>query len=308
MALTPVTPAAARPVLRAAPSFVARDLAEATVILRDDHALLELASKALGQPASLRSTLLGEEPLRLITQLSELTERRLIRQHARSSASKFVAVVESLCGRPHSGETEEALDAVIAAIWPAYMRHTAGVEGAEGSADVWATKLYLHVVPPAGAAAHPGGDTGGDPRAADGQGTALPGAPPVPPAGILTLYVRFTLSRDLTTGSVDLSLQVGQLAPLSAGSGPGFNLSWSVEDVDLDASDPPHWTAVDQGLRAKLSELQGMLGLARRPAWGPTGVLGLLLAACAGLPSCDSARQVLAQLRSAHREEMLAGA
>jgi hypothetical protein len=281
---------------------VARDLAEVAVILRDDDALLELASKALGQPASLRSTLLEGEPLQLITQLSELTERRLIRQHARGSASQFSAVVESLCSRPQSGEADLALDASIAAIWPAYMRYTAGAEGAEGSADVWATKLYLHVAPPAR------GDTAGGPRPGSGPSPSPAGAPPVLPAGGLILYARFTLRRDVSTGCVDLSLQVGQLAPLSPGAGPGYNLSWSVEDVDLDATDALAWTSLDEGLRVKLTELQGVLGLARRPAWGPTGMLGLLLAACAGLPSCDPARHVLARLRSAHREEVLAGA
>ena len=113
-----------------------------------------------------------------------------------------------------------------------------------------------------------------------------------------------------------------------------LSLRWSVEDVELRPAPPPlgckrphaghgpdssctsprprdsgspPWTVLDDSLRAKLDEVQELLGLPP-PVWGPAAVLGLLLSACAGLPGCDPAKSIAASLRAAHREEVLAAA
>jgi hypothetical protein len=79
-------------------------MADLASILQDDDALLRLAASMAAQPAALRATLLDEQPMGLVTQLVELSQRRVIRQYARASADRFGSVVENLRGRRLSGE------------------------------------------------------------------------------------------------------------------------------------------------------------------------------------------------------------
>ncbi|EOD20409.1 hypothetical protein EMIHUDRAFT_208237 [Emiliania huxleyi CCMP1516] len=117
-------------------------------------------------------------------------------------------------------------------------------------------------------------------------------------AGAASLYVRFSLARDPERGTADLELQLQQIAPVSRAS--------RCAGRPRDSGSPP-WTVLDDSLRAKLDEVQELLGLPP-PVWGPAAVLGLLLSACAGLPGCDPAKSIAASLRAAHREEVLAAA
>ena len=121
-------------------------MADLASILQDDDALLRLAASVAATPAALRATLLDEEPFGLVTQLGELSQRRIIRQYARASADKFGSVVEHLRGRRQSGE-HKALNATLAAVWPSYMRHTPSAESAEaGQVGIRQWRLHKYVI------------------------------------------------------------------------------------------------------------------------------------------------------------------
>lgn len=309
----------ATPGTPAAPPAAERDLGDLAQILGDDAALQEAASAVAAQPAAISASVLAAEQLALVTRLQALSHRRLIRQHARAAAASFGGAVEEMAGRRDAGH----LPRTVAALWPSYMRHEQSND--EGQ-ELWLSKLYLHAVaaadpapPPAAGDASPStgaspadgvveeGGGGGVERVRAtlaGAGLALKALPPSALPGAASLYVRFSLARDPERGTADLELQLQQIAPVSR-----LSLRWSVEDVELrprDSGSPP-WTVLDDSLRAKLDEVQELLGLPP-PVWGPAAVLGLLLSACAGLPGCDPAKSIAASLRAAHREEVLAAA
>mmetsp|Transcript_10937 Transcript_10937/g.31800 ORF Transcript_10937/g.31800 Transcript_10937/m.31800 type:complete len:327 (+) Transcript_10937:95-1075(+) len=276
------------------PQVMERELAELAPILKDDEKLLELAAWTNASPQAMLVHLLGDEALSVVERLHDVSHRLIIRQQARAAAHKFGCSIENLRGKHQGAERNLALDAVLGSIWPAYMRFTPA-ENADRDTATWLSKLYLHGVGPKRS-------SGDHAPEAPGEGPISP-APSTLPGG-LTLYARFSLVYEFDRGLADLSLDVRQVAPRNA---HGLSFTWTIEDVCLNDQESASWTVLDNSLRDKLAELQSVLGLTST-MWGPTAMLGLLLAACTGLPSCEPAQAMLAQLRAAHREEVLAGA
>lgn len=214
------------------------------------------------------------EETETLTQLSELSSRLLCRNRSREAARLFA---RTLLG--DKDPMDPAVDAAAKVFLPSYFRHTSS--GEEDASQMWVCKLFLHELP------------------------AAPGS---------TLCARFSLTEHADPAAdpdadeepqYDLSLTVMQVAPYKVGTAR-FALTFAL--ADKRAAEAGEF-ALDDAQRARIGELQQMLGLTSS-RWTPVGVLGVLLAAvgCAQMETNPCFTELLRAAREAHREELLASA
>lgn len=214
------------------------------------------------------------EKTKSLEKLSELSARLLCRNRAQEAAKACAAALHAETGNAAAG-------AAAASLLPSYFRCTesSGDAGAGDSSWIWVSKLFLHTLPAAP------------------EGTAM----------CLRFSLTATADGEGDRGELfDLSLKVMQIAPFVSAGAPKFAFSFGFTDVA--AAQAADWT-LDEGQRAKLTELQGMLGLASS-RWTPIGVLAFLLAGagCGQLDSNTCFATVLRAAKDGSRDELLASA